>query len=1539
LAPSPLERAGVRLMYLIFDTETTGLPKKYTAPISDTDNWPRCIQIAWQLHDAMGRVIEHQDFLVQPEGFNIPYDAERIHGISTELAEADGIPLAEVLEKFNIALLKAKFIVGQNLGFDVNIMGCEFYRLGVESPMSSMPILDTCTEVTASLLKLPGGRGGKFKLPTLTELHQYLFNKPFAEAHNATADVEATTRCFFELIRTEVFTKKELEVEQEYFEDFQLKNPKEIQLIGLKHINLKEASDKIRQQLGGQQTATISKKELSENKEILIDTDFVHLHNHTQFSVLQSTISVAALVKAASQQKMPAVAMTDHANLMGAFHFVRDILYHNKAAEAKNKEAIEKGEEPTEVPMKPIVGCEFFVCEDHKNKSVKDNGYQIVLLAKNKKGYHNLAKMSSIAHTEGFYYVPRIDRKVIQQYKEDIIVLSGNLYGEIPSKILNLGENQAEEALLWWKNEFREDFYVELMRHNQEDENRVNETLISLAQKHDVKLVATNNTFYIDKNNANAHDILLCVKEGEKQTTPIGRGRGYRFGLPNQEYYFKSGDEMKQLFNDLPEAILNIAEIVDKIEIYNLAREVLLPKFEIPAEFNVPEDAIDGGVRGENAYLKHLTFEGAKLRYKEITPEIQERLDFELMTIENSGYPGYFLIVQDFIAEARKMGVSVGPGRGSAAGSVVAYCLKITNIDPLLYNLLFERFLNPDRVSLPDIDIDFDDEGRSSVMDYVIRKYGQKQVAQIITYGKMATKSAIRDTARVLDLPLFEADKIAKLIPGMMPSKWNLARFLNEKEEVIKKAVRPEEFEKIKELIALANEGDLGGETIQQAKVLEGNLRNTGIHACGVIITPSDITDFVPVATAKDSELFVTQFDNSVVESAGLLKMDFLGLKTLTLIKDTVKLVKYRSNIDLNPDEFPIDDVKTYELFQRGETVGIFQYESPGMQKYMKELKPTVFPDLIAMNALYRPGPIAYIPSFIKRKNGEEPIEYDLDDCEELLKDTYGITVYQEQVMLLSQKLADFSKGDADVLRKAMGKKMIDVLAKMEPKFISQAMAKGHAKDKLEKIWNDWKAFAEYAFNKSHSTCYAWIAYQTAYLKANYPAEYMAAVLSNNMSDIKQVSFFMEECKRMGLKVLGPDVNESYYKFTVNDDYAVRFGMGAVKGVGSGAVATIVENRKTSKYKSIFDLTKRIDLRAANKKALENLALAGGFDSFTDVTRAQYFHDDGDGITFYEKAIRYGAKFQENENSSQVSLFGEASDVQIAEPVVPPCEDWSTMEKLAKEKEVVGIYISGHPLDDFRYEMKYFCNSKLESLKDLNQFVNKNLAFGGIISNVQHRIAKNGKGWAIFHLEGYDESYEFKIFGEEYMKYRHYLIPNSFTYIKVLVKEGWPDKETGKKGDPKIQFSEFKMLQDVFDNFAKKLCILLDIKDLNKDFIAKLNAIFIANKGNSSVTFDIVELETVRKQMEILSDLPRAEENVDLELFEGEIPDEAVIFTDDFSEDEEQVLDEPASSAASSAEETKIITRISMPSRKLKIKISNELLFELEKLQVNFKLN
>jgi len=1132
--------------------------------------------------------------------------------------------------------------------------------------------------------------------------------------------------------------------------------------------------------------------------------------------------------------------------------------------------------------------------------------------------------MSSIAFTQGFYYVPRIDREVVEKYKEDIIVLSGSLYGEISSKILNIGENQAEEALVWWKKTFNDDFYIELMRHNQEDENRVNTTLVLLAKKHDVKTVASNNVFYVNKEDANAHDILLCVRDGEKQATPIGRGRGYRFGLPNQEYYFKSGDEMKKIFSDLPEAISNINKVVDKIEIYDLSREVLLPKFDIPSEFLVAEDETDKGKRGENGYLKHLTFIGAKRRYAEITPEIQERIDFELLTIKNSGYPGYFLIVQDFIAEARKMGVSVGPGRGSAAGSVVSYCLGITNIDPLLYNLLFERFLNPERVSLPDIDIDFDDEGRSKVMDYVIQKYGSKQVAQIITYGTMATKSSIRDTARVMDLPLFEADKVAKLIPNLMPAKWNLARFLSEDEALIKKTLRPEEFEKVKELIALSKVGNLCSDTIYQAKFLEGNLRNTGIHACGVIITPSDITDFVPVATAKDSDLYVTQFDNSVVESAGLLKMDFLGLKTLTVIKDAVKLVKYRTGKDLNPDEFPIDDVKTFELFQRGETVGIFQYESAGMQKYLKELKPTVFGDLIAMNALYRPGPIAYIPSFIKRKNGEEAITYDLDACEELLKETYGITVYQEQVMLLSQKLADFSKGDADFLRKAMGKKQIADLDKMKPKFISQAEAKGHAVEKLEKIWKDWEAFAEYAFNKSHSTCYAWIAYQTAYLKANYPAEYMAAVLSNNMSDIKQISFFMEECKRMGLKVLGPDVNESFYKFTVNDNYAVRFGIGAVKGVGANAVDTIVQNRKDEPYKSIFDLAKKIDLRAANKKAFESLALAGGFDCFQATHRAQYFHIEGEGITFLEKAVRYGSKFQENENSAQVSLFGDASEVQIPEPVVPPCEEWNTMEKLAKEKEVVGIYISGHPLDDYQFEMNSFCNSKLENLKNIGNYIGKTLTFAGIVTNVQYRIAKNGKDWAVFTLEGYDESHEFRIFDEEYLKYRHFLVNNQFVYFKVIIKDGWVNRETGKKSDPRIQFMDVKQLQDVFKEFAKKLTISLDVKNLNADFILKLNTIFQANKGGDSVTFEVLELEKTKRIVTIEPVFTEEEE---------------VVFVEENEDSEGLILETPEISTTTEVEEIKIITQLSMPSRKLKVKISNELLVELEKMQVHFKLN
>ncbi|MDF0707634.1 DNA polymerase III subunit alpha [Flagellimonas okinawensis] len=1427
-------------MYLIFDTETTGLPKRWDAPITDTDNWPRCVQIAWQLHDELGNLIEHQDFLVQPDGFNVPYEAEQIHGISTALAEEQGVPLSEVLEAFNKALQQTKFVVGQNVGFDINIMGCEFHREGVESPLTELPVLDTCTEHTAELCKIPGGRGGKFKLPTLTELHEFLFGEPFAEAHNATADVEATTRCFLELVRKKQYSYQELDVQPDYFERFSEANPKEIELIGLKHLNLKAESKKIADALWAEDTGGVSDEEIQENVETMEDETFVHLHNHSQFSVLQSTINIKDLVKATANNGMPAVALTDHANMMGAFHFVKEVMGHNKAVKAKNEELIANGEQPTEKEITPIVGCEFYVCEDHTNKNVKDYGHQIVLLAKNKKGYHNLAKMSSIAYTDGFYYVPRIDKKIVEQYKEDVIALTGNLYGEVPNKILNVGENQAEEALLWWKEQFGDDFYIEIMRHGQEDEDRVNQVLVRMAKDHNIKMVATNNTYYCDKKDAEAHDILLCVKDGEKQSTPIGRGRGYRYGLPNQEYYFKSSEEMKALFKDLPEAILNIKEVVAKIEPYDLASDILLPKFSIPEEFKDPEDDVDGGNRGENAYLRHITYKGAEKRYGELTDEIRERIDFELEIIKNSGYPGYFLIVEDFIREARNMDVSVGPGRGSAAGSVVAYCLTITNIDPMKYDLLFERFLNPDRVSMPDIDIDFDDEGRSRVMDYVINKYGANQVAQIITYGTMAAKSSIRDTARVLDLPLGDADRIAKLIPNM--SKLN--KIFGVDEADLKKKFRSEELEKVHELLNIAETDDLEGQTLKMARVLEGSVRNTGIHACGVIITPDDITNFVPVSVAKDSDLYVTQFDNSVVESAGLLKMDFLGLKTLTLIKDTVKIVKARTGIDLVPDDFPLDDEKTYELFQRGDTVGIFQYESPGMQKHMKNLKPTVFDDLIAMNALYRPGPMEYIPSFIARKHGDEEITYDLPDMEEYLQETYGITVYQEQVMLLSQKLAGFSKGDADVLRKAMGKKIFALLEKLKPQFLDGGEKNGHPREVLEKIWKDWEAFASYAFNKSHSTCYAYIAYQTAYLKAHYPAEYMAAVLSNNMNDIKQVTFFMEECKRMGLEVLGPDVNESYYKFAVNKDNAVRFGMGAIKGVGRSAVETIVENRKEGgPYRSIFDMAKRVDLRAANKKAFENLALAGGFDSFGDTHRAQYFHDDGDGISFLEKAVKYGAKFQENQNSSQVSLFGEASDVQIPEPIVPPCEEWGTMEKLRREKEVVGIYISGHPLDDFKKEIKAFCKNTVSDFARLEEHVNRELTVAGVITDVQHRVSKNGKGWGLFTLEDYNESYELRIFGEEYLKFRHFLMINSFVHVRAFVREGWVNRDTGKKGDPRLQFNDFKQLQDVMDAFAKKLTIKLNIDRLQEQRIQTLKDTLRMHKGDHPLSFIIYEMQ------------------------------------------------------------------------------------------------
>ena len=1415
-------------MYLIFDTETTGLPKNWKAPVSDTDNWPRCVQIAWQLHDELGNLVEANSFIIKPHGYDIPYESEKIHGISTQLAELEGEKLEIVLKEFNNSISKSKFIIGHNVNFDLNVIGCEFHRLNTLSNIELTDVLDTCTETTATLCKLPGGRGGKFKLPTLTELHEFLFSAPFQDAHNATADVEATARCFLELIRIKNFKKEELHAKDNYFERFSEHNPEIIKKIGLKHQNLKKKSEILKDDLSKSKNT----KTTDESKADLSALDFTHLHNHSQFSMLQSTIKIKDLVDTTSDMNMKAVAITDLGNMMGAFRFVDAVKKKNKQIQYFNENNDKKKN-----LIKPIVGCVLNVCEDHLNKNYRDNGYQMVFLAKNKNGYSNLSNLSSLAYTKGFYYVPRVDKKLILDYKDDLIVLSGNLFGEISNKILTTGTKEAEDSLIWWKNNFKDDFYIELNRHGQEDEDTVNKVLLEFSEKHQIKLVATNNTFYLDNNSADAHDILLCVKDGEKLSTPKGRGRGFRYGLPNNEYYFKSPDEMKEIFSDIPSAISNTNEIVSKVQAFDLNNEVLLPKFEIPDEFIDSDDENDSGKRGENKYLRHLTYLGAEKRYEKLDESLKDRIEFELKTIKNTGYPGYFLIVEDFIRKAREMKVSVGPGRGSAAGSVVAYCLWITNIDPIKYDLLFERFLNPDRISMPDIDIDFDDVGRNKVISYVIEKYGANQVAQIITYGTMAAKSSIRDTARVLDLPLGDADRIAKLVPNMT----KLSSIFETDHKELRNKFRADDLDKINQLLSISQKDNLESQTIKQARLLEGSLRNTGIHACGVIITPDDIKNFVPIATAKDSDLYVTQFDNAVVEHAGLLKMDFLGLKTLTLIKDTVKIVKAKYGVELDPDNFPIDDEKTFELFKKGDTVGIFQYESAGMRKHLKDLKPSVFGDLIAMNALYRPGPMEYIPSFIRRKHGEEKIVYDLPEMEEFLKDTYGITVYQEQVMLLSQKIGDFSKGEADILRKAMGKKQKDVLDKMKPKFLENSEKKGFKLEKVEKIWKDWEAFASYAFNKSHSTCYAWIAYQTAYLKANYPAEYMASVLSNNMKDIKNITFFMAECKRMKLEVLGPDLNESYYKFSVNKENAIRFGMGAIKGVGASAVKAIVDERKANGvYKSIFDLSQRVDLRAANKKAFDGLTAAGAFDSF-NINRSQYFYHNGDGITFIEKILKHGNKFQENKNSSQVSLFSGINDLQISNPIIPNVDPWPTIEKLTKEKEVVGIYISGHPLDDFKVEMDSFCNADVSIFKSPKEFINKEITVAGVITEVEHKVSRQGKGWGLFVLEDYVDSYNFRIFGEEYLRFKHFLNLNNFLYVKIKIIEGWLNKETGLRGDPRIQYNNFKLLQDVVKTFAKKISIQLKLQDINEEKIESIKQLLDQHEGTHSLGFVVYD--------------------------------------------------------------------------------------------------
>ena len=1405
-------------MYLVFDTETTGLPLNYKAPLTDFNNWPRMVQLAWQIHDVKGDLIEVKNYIVKPDGFTIPYNSEKIHGISTELANKKGIPLDEVLTLFTNALKNASYIIGHNISFDNNIVGCEFLRSNMPNILTKKISVDTKEEAT-EFCQLPGGRGGKYKWPNLSELYVKLFNESFAEAHNASADVEATTRCFLELLRKEIISFEKVGMNDADFQNFIKNNPSTIQLIGLNIQPYEKESIDERQK---NEELPIEHIDVTNQNED-INSCFSHLHVHSQYSILQATGDIKLLVDKAVEFNMPALGLTDHANMFGAYKFINTVLNHpiNKNYEDGKK-----------LKLKPILGCELNVCSNHLDKSFKDYGAQIPFLAKNKQGYHNLSKLSSLAYIDGFYYVPRVDKELILKYKEGLIVLSGSLYGSVSNLILNVGEEQAEEEFKWWCENFGEDFYVELNKHGLDEETHVNNVLIKFAEKYSVKLIASNNVYYVNKEDASSHDILLCVKDAEQKSTPIGKGRGFRYGFPNNEFYFKNAKEINNLFHDLPSAIENINEIIDKVEVYNLSTEVLLPEFDIPEQFKDKLDMQDDGKRGENAYLKHLTYEGAKERYLEISDDIKERIDFELETIEKSGYPGYFLIVQDFINQARKMNVSVGPGRGSAAGSVVAYCTKITNVDPIKYDLLFERFLNPERISLPDIDIDFDDEGRSRVIDWVVEKYGKNNVAQIITFGTMAAKSSIRDTARVLDLPLFEADKMAKLVPDLT----SLNKIFNYSETELKKNIKKDQISNAKKLIGFAKGEDLHSETINNAIKLEGSIRNVGTHACGIIITPEPLIDLIPITNSKDADLMVTQFDNSVVENAGLLKMDFLGLRNLTIIKDCVKIIEKLHDKIIDIDNILLDDPKTYEIFKNGKTKGIFQFSSEGMRAHLKNLKPDKFDDLIAMNALYRPGPMEYIPNYIKRKHGKEEIEYDLPEMEDFLSNTYGITVYQEQVMLLSQKLADFSKGDADMLRKGMGKKIKSVLDKLKPKFFDGCEKNGFDIKVVEKIWTDWEAFASYAFNKSHSTCYALIAYQTAYLKAHYPAELMAAILTNHMKDIKDITLYMEECRAMGVKVLGPDVNESFFKFAVNKEGEVRFGLGAIKGVGEGAVNAIVEERKENgNYVSFSDFVSRVDLRSANKRTLESLAYSGGFDSF-GINRSQYFEQENEQ-SYIEKMIKFGNKIQDAKNSNQFNMFGETSDSIIKPPVVIECHEWDTMDLLSKEKEVVGIYLSGHPLDDFRFEIDNFSNSNLSKLSDLQKLENKELRLSGVVIEVEHKETQKGKKFGILHMEDYHGAYKFFLFGDDYIKFKSFLTPTWLIYITGRVKKKFYND------DLEFKITSISLLSELIDSEVRDVIIKLELNSLTESIVEKTVKIVEKNKGKHSLILSVIDSE------------------------------------------------------------------------------------------------
>ena len=1230
---------------------------------------------------------------------------------------------------------------------------------------------------------------------------------------------------------------------------------------------------------------------------LFIMQDFVHLHVHTQYSLLDGQASVSALVDKAMKNGMKGIAVTDHGNMFGIKEFTNYVNKKNGGPKGEIKDqkkrisAIESGkveceDKEAEIAIckakiaeaearlfKPIIGCEMYVARrtmDKKEGKPDQSGYHLIVLAKNEKGYHNLIKLVSHAWTDGYYMRPRTDRNELEKYHEGLIVCSACLGGEVPKKITQGLLDEAEEAIQWYKNLFGEDYYLELQRHkatvpraNHEAyplQVNVNSHLIEYSKKYNVKLICSNDVHFVEEAHAEAHDRLICLSTGKDLDDP-------KRMLYTKQEWMKTREEMNELFADVPEALSNTLEILDKVEYYSIDHAPIMPTFAIPEEFGTEEgyrqkytekDLFDEFTQDENGnvvlsedaaldkikrlggydklyrikleadYLKKLTFDGAKKFYGDpLTPEIKERLVFELHIMKTMGFPGYFLIVQDFIAAGRNMGVSIGPGRGSAAGSAVAYCLQITKIDPIRYDLLFERFLNPDRISLPDIDIDFDDDGRGEVLRWVTEKYGHEKVAHIITYGTMATKLAIKDVARVQKLPLSESDRLAKLVPDKIPEKkLNLRNAIDYVPEL---------------QAAEASPDPLVRDTLKYALMLEGNVRGTGVHACGTIICRDDITDWVPVSTADDKEtgekMLVTQYEGSVIEDTGLIKMDFLGLKTLSIIKEAVENIRLSKNIELDIDTISIEDPATYKLYSDGRTIGTFQFESAGMQKYLRELQPSTFEDLIAMNALYRPGPMDYIPDFIDRKHGRKPIEYDIPVMEKYLKDTYGITVYQEQVMLLSRLLADFTRGESDALRKAMGKKLRDKLDHMKPKFIEGGRKNGHDPKVLEKIWTDWEKFASYAFNKSHATCYSWVAYQTAYLKANYPSEYMAAVMSRSLSNITDITKLMDECKAMGIQVLGPDVNESNLKFTVNRHGDIRFGLGAVKGVGESAVQSIVEERRANgPFKGIFDFVQRVNLNACNKKNMECLALSGGFDSFPELKREQFFAVNSKGEVFLETLMRYGNRYQADKAAAVNSLFGGENVIDIATPEILPAERWGDLERLNRERDLVGIYLSAHPLDEYTIVLDHVCNTRMAELEDKSALVGREITMGGIVTSVRRGISKNGNPYGIAKIEDYSGSAELPFFGNDWVTFQGYLGEGTFLFIKARCQpKQWRPEELD------IKITSMELLPDVKEKLVEKITILVPLSVLNSAMVAELSSLTKDHPGNTELYFKVTD--------------------------------------------------------------------------------------------------